>query len=50
MRNLKGIVLICMDTKVFYFIEGNGLVFAWLGVRWDVILWISSEGTDVDFS
>jgi predicted nucleotidyltransferase len=39
-----------MDAKVFDFVKGDGLVFAWFGVGGDVLLWIRSEGSDVDFS
>ena len=39
-----------MDAKVFNFVKGDGLVFAWFGVRGDILLWIRSEGSDVDFS
>ena len=50
MRYFERIVLICMDTKVFYFVEGNGLIFAWFGIRRDVILRIGSESANIDFS
>jgi hypothetical protein len=49
-RYVKGVILICVDAKVFNFVEGDGLVFTWFGVRGNVLLWIRSEGTDIDFS
>jgi hypothetical protein len=49
-RYVKGIILICVDTKVFDFVEGDGLVFAWFGVWGDIFLWIRSEGSDIDLS
>lgn len=50
MRYIKGIILICMHTKVFDFTEWDGLVFAWFRVRGYVFLGIRSEGSDIDFS
>ena len=39
-----------MDAKVFYFVEGDGLVFGGGGVRGDVFLGVGAEGADVDFA
>lgn len=50
MRDFKGVVLICMDTKVFYFVEGDGLVFAGFGIGRNIFLWICSECADIYFS
>lgn len=50
MGYVKGVVLICVDAKVFDFIKGDGLVFAWFGIGGDVLLWVRSECSDIDFS
>jgi len=50
MRYVKGVVLICVDAKVFDFVEGDGLVFAWFSVGGDVFLWVCSEGSYINFS
>jgi len=48
--DVEGVVLICMDAKVFYFIEWDGLVFGGFGVRGDIFLRIRSECSDIHFS
>ena len=50
MGNFKGVVLICMDAKVFYFVEWDGLVFGGFGVWGDIFLRIRSECSDIHFS
>lgn len=48
--DIEGVVLIRVDAKVFYFVEGDGLVFGGFGVGGDVFLGVRSECSDVDFS
>jgi hypothetical protein len=47
---VEGVILICVDAKVLDFVEGNGLVFAWFGIWRDVLLWVRSKCSDIDFS
>jgi hypothetical protein len=49
-RYVKGVILICVDAKVFDFIKGDGLVFVRFGIGGDVLLWVRSECSDIDFS
>ena len=50
MRNLQTIVLICMNSKVFDFVQWDGLVFGGGGIGGIVVLGIGAEGADVDFA
>ena len=50
MRDFERVVLICVDAKVFYFVEWDGLVFAWFRIGRDVVFWIGPECANVDFS
>jgi len=48
--DFEGVVLVCVDAKVFYFVEWDGLVFAWFRIGRDVVFWIGPECANVDFS
>ena len=48
--DFEGVVLVCVDAKVFYFVEWDGLVFGGFGVGGNIFLRVCSECSNIDFS
>ena len=44
------VILLAMHSKVLNLVERNGLILGGIIIWWLVALWVSSEGTKIDFA
>ena len=47
---VQRIVLVRMDTEILDLVQWDRLVFGRNGIGWRIVLWVGTEGTDVDFT
>ena len=47
---VQRVVLVRMDTEILDLVQWDRLVFGRNGIGWRIVLWVGTEGADIDFT
>jgi hypothetical protein len=48
--DVQRVIQVCVHSEIFDLVQRDGLVLGGSGIGWSVIFWISTEGTNINFS